>query len=239
MKDEEKKILSPSQAAAKATTSQFDLESDLPPDADIEDRFNDFWKKNGAFVFITIALLAVIVVGTQLSGYLKGRGEENLRAEFAQITTDEARLAFAEANSKHPLSGLAYLELADQNYRTENFLLASTYYEKASAILAENNPLLAHRAQLGSGIAYLRASNNLGLERLEDLANNPDAIETMRAEAAYHHAVATWEANRIAEAHRSLDLIDTFENAFEWQLLGRELRALIPALDTPAFANPS
>lgn len=238
MKDEEKKILSPAEAAAKATTTHFDLESDLPPDADIEDRFNDFWKKNGNFIFAVIALLAVIVVGTQSIGYLKERGENKLRGKYAQITSSDARLEFAENNSKHPLGGFAYLELADENYRAGSFLEASSYYDKAVRILAESNPILAHRARLGSGMAYLRAGDDLGLERLEDLANDADALETLRAEAAYHHAYGEWEANNPDAALRSLDLLSTFSRAPEWQALGYNLRALMPTPQT-AFGSAS
>ena len=53
---------------SKKQTPPIDLnpESDLPPDADMEERFNDFWKNNGTSVFGGIALGAVIVIGILL-----------------------------------------------------------------------------------------------------------------------------------------------------------------------------
>lgn len=239
MKDEEKKILSPSEAAAKATPTSFDLESDLPPDADIEDRFNDFWKKNGGFVFAGVALLAVIVVGSQSVGYLEDRGEQKLRAQYAQVTSSEARLEFAEKYNKHPLGGLAYLELADQSYRAESYLEAISYYDSATEVLGDDNSILANRARLGCGMAHLQAGDSLGLEKLEDLANDPDAIEVIRAEAAYQHAFAAWEASDLDAARRSLDLLGTFTAAPEWQALGFDLRSMMPPAEAPAFAPAS
>tara|TARA_B110000438_G_scaffold277533_1_gene300250 strand:+ start:403 stop:1122 length:720 start_codon:yes stop_codon:yes gene_type:complete len=239
MKDEEKKILSPAEAAAQATPTNFDLESDLPPDADIEDRFNDFWKKNGTFVFAIIALLAVIVVGSQSVGYIEDRGERKLRDQYAQISSNEARLEFAEKHDNHSLGGLAYLELADQSYRAESFLEASNYYDNAAEVLEESNSILANRSKLGSGMAYLRAGDSLGLERLEALANNPDAIEAIRAEAAFHHAYAAWEASNLDDAQRSLDLLGTFSTAPEWQALGNDLQSMMPAAEVPEFGVAS
>jgi hypothetical protein len=230
MKDEEKKILSPSEAAAQAT-APFDVESDLPPDADVEERFNEFWKKNGPAIFGGIGLIAIIVLGFQLTEFLKLRGEANLQDDYAALSTSEARLEFAQKHEDKPLGGLAYLELADESYRAESFLEASNYYEKAIEALAEGNAILIARARLGCGIAYLKAGDTRGLEWLDDLANDPDALETIRAEAAYNHAYATWEDSKIDEARRSLDLLATFSDVPEWQAAGQNLRNLLPAAE--------
>ncbi|MEI2421930.1 hypothetical protein V6O07_16760, partial [Arthrospira platensis SPKY2] len=74
-------------------------ESDLPPDADIEEKFNDFWKRNGASIFAGIALAAIAVTGYQIVQYMGDRREANLREAFRMADTTEQRIAFAERHS--------------------------------------------------------------------------------------------------------------------------------------------
>ena len=88
-------------------------ESDLPPDADLEERFNDFWKNNGTGIFGGIAIGAAIVIGIQLVQYFSDKKEEAIRQEFSVASTTEAKLEFAGDPEDHQLAGLAQFQVAD------------------------------------------------------------------------------------------------------------------------------
>ncbi|MFP4541995.1 MAG: hypothetical protein ACLFR7_10230 [Opitutales bacterium] len=230
MKDDEKKVPSPADAGARVR-DESRPDSDLPPDADAEERFNDFWKRNGALVFGAIALLAVIVVGRQVLDLVAANREDQLQALYAQSTASrDALLDFAQSHDEHPLGGMAYLELADQTFTDGDFLQSSKYYDAAIAPLSEVQSPFAARARLGAGLARLRQGDATGAALLEDLALDAEVMENLRAEAAYHHAVASWEADDLEAVRRSLDLLDGFTNTPEWRRRGLELASQIPGL---------
>src|SRR5690554_2952685 len=108
-----------------------DIDSDLPPDADVEERFNAFWKKNGTTIFASIAVAAVIVLGIQTYRYLDERAEANTRAEYGAAESTEQLIAFAQDNEEHPLSGLAYMELANRRYEQGDYVQAANHYQTA------------------------------------------------------------------------------------------------------------
>lgn len=230
MKDEEKKILSPADAA-KARES-FDPNSDLPPDADAEERFNNFWKKNGTAVFGAMAFVALLITGIQGYGYIQTQNELKKQAEFGEATTPEAKLSFAVDHPGHALSGLAYIEIADAEYARGEFLQATNHYEAAIIPLTGAESPLAGRARLGAAISRIRHGDAAGVQQLEDIARDPSVIEMLRAQASYHHAVAAWKDGDIAAVRRSLDLLDSFANARDWQAAGIKLSMQIPALQT-------
>lgn len=236
MKDEEKKILSPTDAATKAR-DEFRPDSDLPPDADAEERFNDFWKKNGGVIFGAIAIVALVITGIEGYKFFKQRGEEKLQSEFAEVITTDEELNFATEHADKPLGGLAFLEIADEEYAAGNYLQASSHYDAAVAPLTASNSPLSARARLGAALSRLRHGDDTGLDMLDELARDPDAIEYIAAEAAYHHAVASWERGDLAAVRRSLDLLDGFSRARDWQASGDRLASQIPELQASSEAS--
>lgn len=235
MKDEEKKILSPADAT---TAPDYNPDSDIPPDADAEERFNDFWKRHGTLIFGGLGVVALGVLGWQVSLLFGQKAEEGLRAEFALATTPDAKLVFAQENADHTLGGLAYLETADAEYADGDYLQAAAHYEAAIDALGDSP--VAARARLGFGIAQLRNNNEAGLTTLERLAqdNSELVLGIIRGEAAYHLAVALWERDELDQLRQTLELLETLEDAPEWQAAGRRLGAQIPALKTSPEVAP-
>lgn len=224
MKDEEKKVLTPADAATHLRPG-----SDLPPDADVEERFNEFWKKYGVFIFGAIGAIAVVVLVSQVFNLLQKQSEAGMQAAYQEATASDARIVFAQENAKHRLGGLAYLAAADAEFAEGAFLQAGSHYEAALAGLSDSP--LAGRARLGMAISRLRQGDASGLALLEDLARDASVLQVVRAEAAYHHAVATWERGDLQAAERSLTLLASFQDAPEWQRAGDRLADEIPGID--------
>lgn len=236
MKDEEKKIPAPADSTGKAH-DPFRPDSDLPPDADAEERFNDFWKKNGVMIFGAIAVVAIVITGVQGFELLQERNQRKVQAVFAEANSNDARLTFAADHPDHPLAGVALLEVADAEYAAGDFLQAANHYQGAIEPLAEAQSPLAGRARLGAAMALLRQGDDEALLRLDDIARDAEVIETVRAQAAYHRAVVALERDDDAAARSALDLLGSFDAAPRWQADGERLAARLPAREPSATAS--
>lgn len=221
MKDEEKKVISPADAGSRLRP-----ESELPPDADVEERFNEFWKRNGIYIFGAIAAAAVAVLGYQIVQFFQNHRESGIQAAYSEVEGADGRISFAVSHQEHSLGGLAFLEAADEEYARGAYLEAASHYE--AALKGLRGTPLEGRARLGMAIARLRQGDGTGSALLEDLARDASVLEVIRAQAAYHHAVSAWQAGDAAAAERSLSLLGSLNGAPEWQLAGERLAQEIP-----------
>jgi predicted negative regulator of RcsB-dependent stress response len=203
-------------------------DSDLPPDADMEERFNEFWKKNGATIFGGIVLGAAIVIGIQVYQHLGNKKEQAIRDSFAAAATVEQKAQFAAEHADHQLGGLAQLQVADARYQEGAFAAAAELYDAASKIFED--PTLASRARLGQGMSLLRAgSADAGRAVLQAVALNGGALDQTRGEAAYHLAVSYWEVGDTAKALEVTDVILQLDSAPFWVFRANALRERLGA----------
>lgn len=221
--NDKQKLPMPQDAAADHAS-----QSELPPNADVEERFNDFWKRNGPSIFAVIAIVAVITVGYEIYGYIQARNAEKLSETFASLQSPEEKMDFATAHPNTELGGLAYLELADQAYAAGNFPDAATRYE--AAVKALDGTPIAGRARLGAAMAKLRLGDATAPALLDQIARDPAVLAPIRGEAAYLLATARWKTDNPEEVRRALDLLATIEGAGVWQSLGLQLESQIPEL---------
>ncbi len=206
-----------------------DPEDELPPDADLEERFNDFWKRNGTGIFGAIALGAVVVLGVQGYQYAGERAVQAAQTAYQQVATLEERIQFAQDFSKHKIAGVANLEIADEFFSDKDFGNAAIYYEKADKILREG--FFRSRARLGQGISLvLKGEAASGRALLQSVVNDTSALDQIRAEAAYHLAVIHWENGNFEEVQSSLDIIHSLEMAGFWTFQANDLQDRIPEL---------
>lgn len=224
MKDD-KKLPSP-QDAERESPVDLGAHSELPPNADLEDRFNDFWKRNGPTLFGAIVLIGVVVLGYQIYGYVQDRAADRRSAEFGALTTSAEKLEFAESHSRTQLGGLAFLAIADEAYAAENFADALARYEAALEGLKASP--IASRARLGVAMSRLRLDDSQVPAELDLLARDPGGLIPIRAEAAYLLASAHLTAGDTDQARRALDLLATFDEAPQWQYRGQPLEARLP-----------
>jgi predicted negative regulator of RcsB-dependent stress response len=161
-----------------------DMDSELPPDADAEERFNEFWKKNGSSVFAAIAVGAVIVIGTQTWRHLQAKAELETRQEFGQAQSTEVLETFAQEHDDHSLAGLAYLKLANEAFERGEFSGGGRRLP-AGHFAPRGTPLLG-RATLGAAVSTLRAGDAAaGATALREILNNESFQPATRTEAGY------------------------------------------------------
>lgn len=206
-------------------------ESDLPPDADVEERFNEFWKKNGTGIFGGIAIGAVLVVGIQIFQYMGRQKEAAIQEAFSAVETVEERLEFASEYSKHPLAALANLQVADIRYGEGLFAEAVNLYAEAAESFED--PVLVARAQLGEAMSLIRSGQvDAGQAMLEKLALESGVLDQVRGEAAYHLAVSHWEAGEVEKALEAADIILQLDNASVWAYRANALREKLDSGDS-------
>lgn len=205
-------------------------DSDLPPDADIEERFNDFWKRNGTFIFGVFGLVTVVVVGIQLAEYLKEKSTQTTITEYGTLETIEAKLEFAGNHDDSKIGGMAYLEVANSEFADANFQSAAEHYALAATAL-EETPLVGP-ARLGEAVSKLRQDAPDALSLLDQVARDPSIVEPVRGEAAYLLAFAYFDRGDHTQATRALDLLDSLDKAQQWQGRGQALRDRLPVVET-------
>lgn len=226
-----KPLMSKEDKAQKPSDPELPLDpnDELPPDADLEERFNDFWKRNGAGIFGAIALGAVIVLGVQGYQYAGERAVQAAQAAYQQVETREDRIQFAEDFSKHKIAGVAFLEVADEYFSEKDFGNAAVFYERADKILRDG--FFRSRARLGQGISLvLNGQGESGQSLLQAVVNDTSALDQIRAEAAYHLAVIHWESGNFDAVQSSLDIIHSLEMAGFWAFQANDLQDRIPEL---------
>jgi len=197
-------------------------DSELPPDADLEERFNDFWKNNGAGIFGGIAVGAVAVVGIQLFQYMGEQEEGSIREAFQAAQTMEAKATFIAENPDHQLAALAELQLADARFEEGAFAEAAGFYGSAAKDFID--PTLSSRALLGQGMSLIKGGDKeAGRAVLESVSLDPSALDQTRAEAAYHLAVSYWEDGNIEQVEEATNRVIELGSSI-WSFRATSLR---------------
>ena len=206
-----------------------DIDSTLPPGADVEERFNEFWKNNGTAIFAAIALGALVVLGLQTWRYLENRAEQKTRQAFAQAGDRQALTAFAQDNEDHSLAGIAYLQLANEDYNRGEYAQAREHYHLATERLA--GTALAGRAAIGAAMAALVGGSEAeGTQALRDILNNPAHQNTTRTEAGHALAVHYWEQQDWQAMREVVDTVLTFDASLPYRMITEQLSQRVPQL---------
>ena len=204
-----------------------DMDSELPPGSDAEEHFNQFWKENAGTIFLGIGIAALVVIGAQTWRYVKERREVKAEAVFAEATTDEKLLVFAQDHPKHQLAGAAYMQLANDEYARGQYKQAAAHYTMARETLA-GTPF-GERALLGAAISELIDGNEKdGVNDLTAILNNPDILEVTRAEAGFNLALHYLQTQNYKALASVIDVADTFGAKNVYADHTRRMRSQIP-----------
>jgi hypothetical protein len=204
-----------------------DTESTLPPGADAEERFNDFWRQNGTSLFVGVVAAALVVIGVQTWRYVHQRIEVKTEAAFANANTNEKLIAFAEDHSKHQLAGAAYMQLANDEYARGQYKQAAAHYALAREKLS-GTPF-GERALLGAAISELIDGNTKsGLTDLRAILDNPALLELTRAEAGFNLAIYYMQKQDYKSLTGIVDIADTFGAKNVYAEMTRRMRSQIP-----------
>ncbi len=160
------------------------------------------WAKNRGFILLLGVAALLAIVGREGWQYFSEMREQSLRQQYAQVSDKPDQLgAFAEANSGHPLAGVAYLQVADRKFEAADYKGAATFYTKAAGSL--KNEALLGRAKLGSAISQINGGDNAaGEASLKALSADQTLTKAVRAEATYHLASLANEAGKSDEAKK-------------------------------------
>lgn len=221
----------PMRAPKKQAAPNSSAEDTLPPDADLDERFREFWKRNGVLFFGGLAMVAVIVVIVQIVQYVGNQMEASAAREFGvALSTPEALASYAESHAGSARAGLAHLELAHQAYEAGNFGEAATLYAAATEELADSS--LAGRAALGEALSRVKIGEETAAkEILQSLSDNAAMLNSTRAEAAYNLAVMAWEAGDIDGALALVEKIEGLEDIGIWEFRAADLRDRMPMIE--------
>jgi len=204
-----------------------DMDSALPPGADAEERFNEFWRENGTSIFVSIAIGAVIVLGMQTWRYIGERREEATQKAFAAADSSEKLLSFAVDHKDHALAGAAYFNVANSEYAAGQYLQAGEHYNLAKDRLA-GSPFY-ERAALGAAMSeMLGGRTEQAVASLTAIMNTPDFLEITRAEAAFNLALHYVKVQDFKALATVCDLADSLDEKDMYAAMTRNMREQIP-----------
>jgi predicted negative regulator of RcsB-dependent stress response len=187
-----------------------------------------FWNKNRSFILLLCGVVLLAIVGREGWQYFAAMREQSLQQEYSQISDKPEKLgAFAEANSGHPLAGVAYLQVADRKFEAAAYKEAATFYTKAAGSL--KNEALLGRAKLGSAISLVNGGDNAGGEAaLKALSADQTLPKAARAEATYHLASLASEAGKTDEVKKLVEDITKIDLGGPWSQRATMLLANLP-----------
>jgi hypothetical protein len=217
----------PEKAVTPEVVRTSDMDSTLPPGADAEERFNNFWKENGTSIFVSLTLAAIIVIGIQVWRYMEQRAEVRSQVAYASANSPEKLVTFALDHPKLPLAGAAYLKLANGEFTSGQFKQAADHYRAAKDTLS-GTPFF-ERAVLGAAVSeYLGGNVDAGVAGMRAILDNPDFIEVTRAEAAFNLAMHYLEKQDFKALTEVVDIADTFGQKDVYAIMTRTFRTQIP-----------
>lgn len=196
-------------------------EDELPPDADIEERFQDFWKKNGNSIFITILAAALVVAAVQGYRLYERRAQASLQQDFVAAAESSAWVDFAQEHAGTKLAGVALAQAAAETYRATEFAPARDLFGRASKA---GSGVIKERARLGAAAAALRAGSATAMEDLEAIAQESAALTVTRVEAYFLMAAQELENGNPEAAEPHLDAILLLDSEGQWTRRVESLR---------------
>lgn len=197
-------------------------------EADIEDRMWLYWQKNRHLIIggIVLALIAVLAV----AGFrvYQEASHSRMQQAYASAQTEGDLLAFGKQYANRTLGGFALLEVADQAFEDGKFDEARGLYRQAATSLSGS--AFGDRALLGAGIAAIKSGDKAaGEDILGDLGRRANALEAVRAEAAYYLALLAADREDFSTARLWIERIEAMQFAGIWGQQAAFLRMSHPA----------
>jgi hypothetical protein len=181
-----------------------------------EERVQAFWDKHHqTIIWACVAVLLVVVLRTGWDLW-RDRQARVLGEAFAAAAVSEAELAaFASQHRGKTLSGVAFLQLADQAYARSDYASAREHYETAKRDLA--GTIFQGRLALGLAITRLKSGEaDAGEAQLRSLADDITQDRAVRSEAAFHLASLAADAGDTARLDAMVDQLGRIDPASTW-----------------------
>jgi len=197
---------------------------------DMEDRMWVFWKRQQGNILRLATVACLGVIGWQGWILYQQHAANQLQTEYQALDGASSLLSFAQSHPDNTLGKLAQLEAADAFYKDGKFADASKAYAQAAAIWSTET--YGQRARLGQALSQLQSGDATGgRQQLEALAQDTQAVDNYRAEAAFNLAVLAIQSHDKATASKWLDKVKTFKNSQSWSSEATTLSQIIVTLD--------
>lgn len=202
--------------------------------ADSEDRLWLFWERNQErIVGGTVAVVIGLIGWFAFLSWSDSRAE-SLRAEYAAVSDDAGRLAFASAHPGETLAAVALLEVADSLKSAAKPAVAAYDAAASAADAAGDTPALrtlGWRAKLYAGLLAQEAGATDASTRLATVAENAGAPDAIRGQAMLALARGAIAKADSAGARSWLDKMDRqLGPNHPWREEQRQLIASEPSL---------
>lgn len=201
-----------------------------PDIEDLEGQLLMIWSKYGKQITASIIAVVLIFIGYQAFSAMARKAERSKQAAYSAVTDDTAKLAFAEKHSGHPLSGLAYKELADAAFAAAEYEKALDLYKSAYGSVES---VLQEAAHIGQAMSLVELDQTDAAKAIfEEIAADSDALN--QQEAQFRLAGLAVEAGDTATARALIeDIINSGKQTF-WLQKALQLQAILPAAEDEA-----
>jgi len=199
---------------------------------DFDDQMVVIWEKNKNFILGSIAAIFVVFFGYHAVGFMAQYGENSKKEGYQAASDDAAKLAWANDEAGHPLSGFAFKELADKAFEDGEFATAADRYAKA-ADSAES--AIAEAAKLGQAMSLLQLDKVAEAKSaLSSLADNEEASN--QVEALYRLAEIEFAADNHEGARGYINRIQdkSSQETFYWVQKAMMIQMQLPKEETEA-----
>jgi tetratricopeptide (TPR) repeat protein len=197
-----------------------------------EERTINFWNEYKNQLIRAAVVLVGVVIAIQLVSVLQDYRLGSVQKDFQNAYLDgseEAKLEFAKGHSSYAMASSVYIELADKAYREDDYQTAIEHYQKAYKSL--KGTALEARAALGLGISSVRAEDKeAGQKIFLEVLSSKSALDSHKAEAAYHLTILALEQNNFGLAKSYLKKIENMNFAGFWSQKILLLRVSVPEL---------
>lgn len=200
-----------------------------------EDKLQLFWKNNSKAVIGLIVVVLLAIAGFEGWKYVERQKDNDVKAAYAAATTPDQKKAFIASHPNHVLSGIAYLNIADDAYKAGKAADAAAAYDQAISVL-KTGPLAA-RAQLGRAVAKAQAGKTAeATTELKQLVDDKNQSKAIRAEAAYDLTSFAVEAGNAADAQKYSEQVMAIDPTSPFTQRALAARASLPEKPAEAAA---
>lgn len=159
---------------------------------DLEHQLVIIWEQNRGMIIGGVVLVFAVFLGFQGMKYYQRSAEAKIQSGYQEAIEDTAKLAWADKESGHALSGFAYKELADAAMADGDSAEAEALYRKS---IKSSEAAIKEAARMGLALSLLdQGENEEAKSVLREIADDANAIS--RAEAQFRLAqIATNEGD--------------------------------------------
>lgn len=205
-------------------------------DADFEDKVWLFWRRHGKKTVAVAALIFFAALAAIIYTQSKKIHVLSLQSDYAELTTDDERRAFARENISDPMAGTILYTLGNTLFREGKFAEAAADYNAAASVFASQKDaeyaLPRDRAKLAEAVSLQKAGKPAEASAmLTTLAGTLETDETVRGQAMYNLAVAALAENNLDTARNWIDEMDRALSAQNmWHAQKQNLLRMDPRL---------